>query len=446
MAKKLGSWFKDNYQRVIVWALAIVPILVSLISTIHVVNFFQLSNYHWLAVTLAVAFEIGALSSLAALAIMDKISKVSLWIIFILIMFMQMMGNTYYAFDFITDKMHSDPEWTMNWIELFSIQSADVPTTKRLLAIVSGAILPIVSLSFLHILIGYLSKMKEPEEDYEYVEEYVEDDTIENIDNMVDKYSEDINIDYLEPNENLIQAEVLNKKHKEEISEKEYQKTIKESPTTLVNSQYCDQINDDNTIDLETIKNVTNEDLTGLIKTLVPTIDDEKTQKFIEYLKDNTKKNPKGKIDLSEIIKPKFNLYKPLDKEPIQVESSKKGDNIGGVIEGLNQNIKKQKENKDIIIPTVTKEDRVQLHYGVPENKKKNGSKIKQQPNTDQKLTTVLSNETDDGDDYLTEEQSQVKESKLISQLDGQSKEDVKGKIKPKSQKKKILLYREKKN
>ena len=290
MAKRIGNWLKENHQRLIIWALAIVPILVSLISTIHVVNFFQLSNYHWLAVTLAIAFEIGALSSLAALAIMDKISKTSLWIIFILITLMQMMGNTYYAFDFITAKMYTDPEWTMNWIELFSIQTTDVPTTKRLLAIVSGAILPVVSLSFLHILIGYLTKIKEQEEQYEYIEEYVED-----VEEVLDDDSDEI---YSEPNETLIKAkenydnEIL--KQAEQIEIKRAMKAAEEyrkkegpiqyeddyvEPTALANSQYREQItedeeeyfeiNEDNTIDSEVVNKMSKIDLIHLVKALV---------------------------------------------------------------------------------------------------------------------------------------------------------------------------------
>ena len=43
----------------------IVPIIVSIVSTIHVIIFFQLTNYFSLALTLAIAFEAGALSALA---------------------------------------------------------------------------------------------------------------------------------------------------------------------------------------------------------------------------------------------------------------------------------------------------------------------------------------------------------------------------------------------
>jgi len=84
---------------------------------------------------------------------------------------MQMMGNIYYAFDFITIKMKTNPEWTQNWIDLFSIQGEDLSLTKRILAIVSGGFLPIISLTFLHLLITYIAKSKPAsnEEEYEYI-------------------------------------------------------------------------------------------------------------------------------------------------------------------------------------------------------------------------------------------------------------------------------------
>ena len=72
--------------------------LVSIISTIHVIDFFELSNPYWLAVTLAIGFEIGAAASLASLVILKKMNKTLVWSLFITITLMQMQGNMYYAF------------------------------------------------------------------------------------------------------------------------------------------------------------------------------------------------------------------------------------------------------------------------------------------------------------------------------------------------------------
>ena len=146
----------------IVWTIIIsfllVPLVVSVVSTIHVINFFELSNYYPLALTLALAFEIGALSALAGLVAMGKINKNVVWFIFILLTAFQMMGNTYYAYDIITNRMKDNPDLIKNWSELFGLADDDTVTVKRIIAIFSGAVLPVVSLSFLDLLIDYIRK------------------------------------------------------------------------------------------------------------------------------------------------------------------------------------------------------------------------------------------------------------------------------------------------
>lgn len=367
MVPKLGNWLKENYQRIIIWALAIVPILVSLISTIHVVNFFQLSNYNWLAITLAIAFEIGALSSLAALAIMDKISKVSLWLIFILITLMQMMGNTYYAFDFITAKMQTDPQWTMNWIELFSIKSADVATTKRLLAIVSGAILPVISLTFLHILIGYLTKLKERDEEYEYIEEYEHD--------------------------------VYPTEESEEIIESEDEEVF--------------EINEDDTIESTKISNMGVGKIVKLAKAFVgdKKIGESDIKKIANNLKVSAAKNPKGVIDLGKYIK--FN-QKPIDEQSkiFKVDTTKLPP-IEEAIERLNTNIT---INDNFELQQI-EESRPMLSPADP-------------PGNLQYI---------ERDDVTTTHEPEIS-------LATEQTPEIKDVIKSEPQKKKILVYREKKN
>lgn len=152
--KQKASWW-------IIIAFMIVPLVVSLVSTIHVVSFFELSNYAALSVVLAIAFELGALSSLAGLVAMDKINKSTVWMIFILLTAFQMMGNTYYSYDVTTTKMIQDSDLIKNFTELFSFSiydNSDIIFVKRVIAIFSGAILPVISLCFLHLLMSYIIK------------------------------------------------------------------------------------------------------------------------------------------------------------------------------------------------------------------------------------------------------------------------------------------------
>lgn len=128
-------------------------LMVSVISTIHVIDFFKLSNPTWLAVSLAIAFEIGAAASLASLVAMEKMNKSLVWMLFFLLTFMQAMGNTYYAYVNI--------ENFSSWSELFGLIEEEVIYQKRILSVVSGAILPIVALGFIKSLVDYIKP--EPE-------------------------------------------------------------------------------------------------------------------------------------------------------------------------------------------------------------------------------------------------------------------------------------------
>lgn len=123
-------------------------VMVSIISTIHVIDFFELSNPKWLAVTLAIAFEVGAAASLASIIALKKMNKGIVWALFILLTLMQAMGNTYYAF--INLKGFD------GWIELFGLIDQDPVQQKRIVAFISGAVLPLVALGFIKSLVDYI--------------------------------------------------------------------------------------------------------------------------------------------------------------------------------------------------------------------------------------------------------------------------------------------------
>lgn len=138
---KLIHWF-------IIGTFVTLYVLVSLISTIHVIDFFEISNANWLAITLAIAFEIGAAASLASIIVLDKMNKWIVWALFFILTAMQAMGNTYYAFTHLSDYQ--------GWVELFGLNEEEPLYQKRILSIVSGAILPLVALGFIKALVDYI--------------------------------------------------------------------------------------------------------------------------------------------------------------------------------------------------------------------------------------------------------------------------------------------------
>lgn len=127
--------------------------IVSLISTIHVIEFFRLSNPNWLAVSLAIAFEIGAAASLASLIALKKMNRSLVWGLFIVLTAMQMMGNTYYAF--------KNLENYQDWVDLFGLTDEEPIFQKRILSIISGAVLPLVALGFIKSLVDYIKPSEE---------------------------------------------------------------------------------------------------------------------------------------------------------------------------------------------------------------------------------------------------------------------------------------------
>lgn len=136
--------------------------MVSVISTIHVIDFFRMSNPNWLAISLAVAFEVGAAASLASIIALQKMNKGIVWMLFIILTLMQAMGNTYYAYTHLQE--------FQGWIELFGLNEEELIFQKRILSLVSGAILPIVALGFIKSLVDYI-KPAEDSPEVELIEE-----------------------------------------------------------------------------------------------------------------------------------------------------------------------------------------------------------------------------------------------------------------------------------
>lgn len=179
-------------KRFIIGTFVTLYTLVSVISTIHVIDFFELSNPYWLAVTLAIGFELGAAASLASLVILDKMNKTLVWALFITITLMQMQGNMYYAFTNLDD--------FQSWAELFDLIEEELIYQKRILAFVSGAILPLVALGFIKSLVDYI---KPEENDDDFTPEDSSFDDIEESEELTE--------------EQIRQAEEELDRHREEI-------------------------------------------------------------------------------------------------------------------------------------------------------------------------------------------------------------------------------------
>jgi len=124
--------------------------LVATISAICSIDFFNLSHSQTMSICLAIAFELGAMCSLCAGVFMKSNRTLSFGLFTLLTLF-QMMGNVFHSYTNIM-------EGYIEWINLFGLDELEEIAQKRIVSIVSGAILPIVALGFIKCFVDYNDK------------------------------------------------------------------------------------------------------------------------------------------------------------------------------------------------------------------------------------------------------------------------------------------------
>lgn len=137
--------------------------LVATISAICSIDFFNLSHSQSMSICLAVAFELGAMCSLCAGVFMKSNRTLSFGLFTLLTLF-QMMGNVFHSYTNLTDGF-------VEWINLFGLDELEEIAQKRIVAIVSGAVLPIVALGFIKCFVDYNDKQDNTLEDKSNEEE-----------------------------------------------------------------------------------------------------------------------------------------------------------------------------------------------------------------------------------------------------------------------------------
>lgn len=137
-----------------------VPLASSLISTWHIFDLFELGNPNWMSVVLSIVIELGSLASLFALAHMKKIKIIYIWFIFIILFGLQVWGNVFYSYNYVTEMIKVQPAWLATFTEFMKtlglIEEVNTPTVKLILACLIGLPIPLISLSFLKSTVDYL--------------------------------------------------------------------------------------------------------------------------------------------------------------------------------------------------------------------------------------------------------------------------------------------------
>jgi hypothetical protein len=154
------NWIEKNLRKVIYIAFLIPILLVALVSISHVTKWYGISNPTSWSIYLSVAVEIAALSTLAAIA--ARMGR-KVYFPFAIVTLIQFIGNVFFAYQFIDIASQSFKDWVdlvSPLVQYLGIENGDMVGHKRFLAFFAGGMLPIISLSFLHMLVKFEEEEK----------------------------------------------------------------------------------------------------------------------------------------------------------------------------------------------------------------------------------------------------------------------------------------------
>ncbi len=160
----MKSWLQKNIKNIIITAFVIPILLVAFVSISHVTSFYGLSNPITWAVYLSIGIEIAALSALAAVSVnMGRF----VYLPFFVVTLIQMIGNIFFSFTYIDETGQPFQDWVAMVGGLFEgmgVEKTDFNTHKTIVAFLSGGLLPIISLTFAHMLVKFSEQSPEEKE------------------------------------------------------------------------------------------------------------------------------------------------------------------------------------------------------------------------------------------------------------------------------------------
>lgn len=154
------NWFEKNFKKIIYVAFLVPILTVAFVSISHVTTWYGISNPLSWAIYLSVGIEIAALSALAAIA--AQMGK-KVYFPFIIVTLIQFIGNIFFSYQFIDINSQSFKDWVDMVdpiVSYLGVESGDPVGHKRFLALFAGGMLPIISLSFLHMLVKFEEEAK----------------------------------------------------------------------------------------------------------------------------------------------------------------------------------------------------------------------------------------------------------------------------------------------
>lgn len=196
----MTNWFSRNQDLIIRLAFLIPIISVAAISISHVVSWYDLANPISWAIYLSIAIEIAAMSAIAAASV--KVKGFSVWFVFVIVTFVQFVGNIFFSYTEIDESSRQFQQWmelTGPVLDSLGVDINDMIAQKRVLALLEGGLLPLISLTCLHFFIQYEGKPKELKEKADEIRD-LQEELKEDIEEELEKI-EDLQEQLTENNE-----------------------------------------------------------------------------------------------------------------------------------------------------------------------------------------------------------------------------------------------------
>ncbi len=171
----MKKWLQSNLNNIIVGSFLIPILLVAFVSISHVTTLYSLANPLSWAIYLSVAVEIAALAALAGVS--AKFGKF-IYLPFGIVTFIQFVGNFFYSYSHININSQDFKDWVdmiSGLLEPIGVDPTDVVSHRRILAFITGGLIPFISLTFAHMLIVYSSKIQTNEDNVEPISDTVND-------------------------------------------------------------------------------------------------------------------------------------------------------------------------------------------------------------------------------------------------------------------------------
>lgn len=186
-------------QKIYIGLFAILYLAVALVSTIHAVSFFGLANNDWMAVILAISFELGQAAVLfSLLTSKNERGKIMPWVLMAIFTLVQVLGNVYSSYKHIITSSPENLRFFKEPIFIWTNLPDDQATV--IVTYIVGAILPICALLLTSMVTNQFQnpndsiihlededvqkdeefKNNEQEQNIEHIEEKLENKEIEN--------------------------------------------------------------------------------------------------------------------------------------------------------------------------------------------------------------------------------------------------------------------------